>query len=314
MRKMATRDGQAVVAAPAYTAVAPAGAPANVESSHAVAATGQPAAGVPAPVVLDSSDSNMPATQAMKDAAAAPHVDGTGDVSHTAVANEIGLPTRTSAEFDAHRELQEKAHPVRPQDVPTGGLVKQHDTADMEAIDPDTKNVWSHPDEVPKEVVQGLDNEELWKLIRRFDKQMYHVKATKDGRRRGPYAELENDLFNASDEEFSPDRLRSNLERLYITFIVGSAGFFKHIARIRSWNEFNRTASWCAVYFTAWLLSQVGTLLICFLICLMVYPPSRHYLFPPAPLSMMSAKSGGLQKPPAGNTVGSKDRCVMPPP
>lgn len=267
---------------------------------------------MPAPVVLDSTGRNMPATQAMKETATAPNVGVAGDVSHTAVANELGLPTRTASEHEAYKELQENAEPQRPQDVPTGGLVKAHDTADEEAIDPDTKNVWSHPDLVPKEVVQGLDNEELWKLIRRFDKQMYHVKACKDGSKRGPYAELENDLFNAADEEFSPDRLRSNLERLYITFIVGSAGFFKHIARVRSWNEWNRTAAWCAVYFAAWLISQVGTLLIGLLICLIVYPPSRHYLFPPAPLSMVSARSGGLQKPPAGNSVGSKDRFVNP--
>jgi hypothetical protein len=293
---------------PAYSTAPP---PANLEgssSSNYPAGAGVPAAGIPAPVVLDASGRNMPAVQAMKETAAAPHIQGTGDVSHTAVANELGLPTRSAQEFEAHNALEKQAQPARPQDVPTGGLVKAHDTAEVEAIDPDTKNVWSHPDAVPKEVVQGLDNEELWKLVRRFDKQMYHVKACKDGSKRGPYPELENDLFNAADEEFSPDRLRSNLERLYITFIVGSAGFIKHIARIRSWNEFNRTATWCAVYFAAWLLSQVGTLLICLLVCLMVYPPSRHYLFPPAPLSMMSASSGGLQKPPAGNTLGSKDR------
>lgn len=67
--------------------------------------------------------------------------------------------------------------------------------------------------------VKGIDNDELWKIIRRFDKQMYHVKATQDGRKRGSRPELEMDLVNAIDEEFSPDRLRSNIERLYITFV-----------------------------------------------------------------------------------------------
>jgi hypothetical protein len=67
--------------------------------------------------------------------------------------------------------------------------------------------------------VKGIENDELWKIIRRFDKQMYHVKATTDGRKRGLWPELEMDLVNSEDEEFSPDRLRSNLERVYINFV-----------------------------------------------------------------------------------------------
>lgn len=61
-------------------------------------------------------------------------------------------------------------------------------------------------------------------------------------------------------------------------------------------------------YFAAWALAQVGLFIIGVLIILMVYPPSRHFLFPPAPLSMISATSGGLQKPKAGDKLGSKDR------
>lgn len=243
----------------------------------------------------------------MKDTAAAPHIEGTGDVSHTAVANELGLPTRTRSEHEVHQHAQETAGPARPQDVSTGGLVKQHDTADYDAIDPHTHNVWSDPALIPKEVVEGLANEELFKIVRRFDKQMYHVKACKDGSRRGLYPEREMDLVNAADEEFSPDRLRSNIERLYITFVVGSAGFIKHIQRVRSWNEYNRTIVWCVTYFAFWIPAQVGLLLVGLLIALIVYPPSRPFVFPPAPLSMVSASSGGLQKPKAGNTVGSKD-------
>jgi hypothetical protein len=67
--------------------------------------------------------------------------------------------------------------------------------------------------------VKGLDNDELWKIIRRFDKHIYHVKATTDGRKRGLRPELEMDLANSQGEEFNPDRLRSNLERLYIGFV-----------------------------------------------------------------------------------------------
>lgn len=70
---------------------------------------------------------------------------------------------------------------------------------------------------------------------------MYHVKAL-------PYQPLAGlDLNIADDEEFSPDKLRANLERLYMTVIVGMINFGKHVARLRSWRERNRTAAFCAV-------------------------------------------------------------------
>lgn len=228
-----------------------------------------PATTVPAPVVADPSASSQPAIQAAKDGSKNDNVEGTG-VHESHIARELGLDVRSRDEHEAIQE--QKDIPTRPQDVSTGAPVKQHDVADQEALDPDTVNTWAHPDEIPKEVVEGIENDELWKIIRRFDKQMYHVKAI-PGQKRGPYPEKEMDLVNAVDEEFSPDRLRSNIERLYINFIVGSAAFFKHMARLRAWTEFNRTASWCAVriyldamhsYFQAKLqLSSMLGLLCC---------------------------------------------------
>ena len=70
---------------------------------------------------------------------------------------------------------------------------------------------------------------------------MYHVKATPGP----PPAGL--DLNIAEEEEFSPDKLRANLERLYMTVIVGVIGFGKHIARLRSWREPRRTAAFASV-------------------------------------------------------------------
>lgn len=55
------------------------------------------------------------------------------------------------------------------------------------------------------------------------------------------------DLNIADDEEFSPDKLRSNIERLYMTVIISFIGFGKHIARLRSWREMRRTAWFCGV-------------------------------------------------------------------
>lgn len=98
-----------------------------------------------------------------------------------------------------------------------------------------------HPAEVPKPLVGGLPNEELWTLVRRFNKQMYHVKATNAS----PPGGL--DLNIVENEEFSPDKLRSNMERLYMTVIIGLMGSGKHVARLRSWREPRRTSAFAAV-------------------------------------------------------------------
>lgn len=70
---------------------------------------------------------------------------------------------------------------------------------------------------------------------------MYHVKAT-------PVVPLGGlDLEIAEEDEFSPDKLRANIERLYMTVIIGMIGFGKHIARLRSWREPRRTVAFMAV-------------------------------------------------------------------
>lgn len=70
---------------------------------------------------------------------------------------------------------------------------------------------------------------------------MYHVKEY-------PYPVPGNlDLNIADDEEFSPDKLRSNIERLYMTIIIGAMGSGKQMVRLRSWRETRRTACFCAV-------------------------------------------------------------------
>lgn len=129
---------------------------------------------------------------------------------------------------------------------------------------------------------------------------MYHVKEY-------PYPLPSNlDLNIADDEEFSPDKLRANIERMYMTVGVGIMGAVKHIARIRSWKETRRTACFAAAFFVAWLLDLIGPLFSFTLIILIAYPPSRSLLFPPAPLALVSASTGGIQKPKAG-VLGSHD-------
>jgi hypothetical protein len=135
---------------------------------------------------------------------------------------------------------------------------------------------------------------------------MYHIKAIPQA----PPGGL--DLNVADEDEFSPDKLRSNIERLYMTVIVGLIAFGKHIARLRSWREPRRTAAFAAVYFTAWLFNFIVPTLFTMIIVLITVPRSRDILFPPAPLALVSHKTGGVQKPKAG-VLGSHDSVTGAP-
>lgn len=148
--------------------------------------------------------------------------------------------------------------------------------------------------DVPQPLVGGLRNEELWALIRRFNKQTFHVKSIETK----PLANL--DMNIADDEEFSPDKLRAQLERLYVTVIISLFSFWKHIVRLRSWREYQRTSVFLSVYFAGWLLDILVPSFIAFLMVLILYAPSRDVCFPPAPPALIDSKTGGVKKPPAG--------------
>ena len=87
--------------------------------------------------------------------------------------------------------------------------------------------------------------------------------------------------------------------------------FGKHVVRLRSWREFNRTSYFASAYFAAWLLDLTMALVSITLVTLIIYPPSRTVLFPPAPIALVSSK-GGVQKPKSG-TLGSKDSATGAP-
>lgn len=90
-------------------------------------------------------------------------------------------------------------------------------------------------------LVDGISNEEIWMLIRRLNKFVFSVKHTS----RVPLDGLD---FTASPEqEFSPNKMRAELERLYMGIIIGMLAFIKHVSRLRSWNEKTRTGVFCLV-------------------------------------------------------------------
>jgi len=135
---------------------------------------------------------------------------------------------------------------------------------------------------------------------------MYHVKALAEP----PLMGL--DLNIADEEEFSPDKMRANIERLYMTVIVGLVGFYKHIARLRSWRESKRTMAFGGVYFAAWAIDFLVPTIVAFIMVLIAYPPSRAYCFPPAPVALIDSKTGGVKKPTAG-VLGSDDSLTGAP-
>jgi hypothetical protein len=90
---------------------------------------------------------------------------------------------------------------------------------------------WNEPAQaVESPLVGGLSNEDLWVLVRRFNKQMYHVKEIPHP----PPGGL--DLNIADEEEFSPDKLRSNIERLYMTIV--SIHFPPNMKQLVSVNQY----------------------------------------------------------------------------
>jgi hypothetical protein len=178
-------------------------------------------------------------------------------------------------------------------------------------------------EDVAAPLVGGLDNDELWLLVRRFNRvrprqdaderrftdshqQIYHVKAN-------PYPPPGGlDLNIADDEEFSPDKMRANVERLYMTVGVGLLSACKHVARLRSWREPKRTAYFAATYFIAWLFDFLAPLLSAVFVALIGFPETREVLFPPAPVALVDSKAGGVQKPKAG-FLGSHDSATGAP-
>ncbi|KAJ3794438.1 hypothetical protein GGU11DRAFT_730253 [Lentinula aff. detonsa] len=206
--------------------------------------------------------------------------------------------------FDDQRAiLKPTEHHNRVSEVPTVAESPALASGDRERPkDPETEDLgWSENPKVPIPVVQGLDNEHLWVLVRRFNKQVYHFRRIPNP----PPGVLDCTSAITSDS-YSPDKLRSALERFYLTIIVGAATALKHIARIRSWTEASRTAWFFSAYFLAWYKDMLIPTFLALLLTLVVFPSSRPIIFPSAPLAAIDTSTGGVTKPLAGH-LGSKD-------
>lgn len=227
---------------------------------------------------------------------------------------QSSLTAKVLGDASAHAEADPEQVEGSRKDLPKAEVVPEHvkaipaanadevprvaDGDEERATDPGVTDLgWSEDPKIPIPVLHGLKNEDVWQLVRRFNKQVYHLKALKPDEE--PQGGI--DLNIADKDEFTPDKLRSTLERLYMTIGLGMAAFFKHIARIRSWKEYKRTIFFLALYSVAWLLNYPMTLLFTLLTVLLASPRGRRILFPPAPLAAISAKTGAARVPKAGH-------------
>ncbi|RBQ96573.1 hypothetical protein VDGD_20219 [Verticillium dahliae] len=173
----------------------------------------------------------------------------------------------------AHRETQTYSHSLAKADVLAVTAAAPSDDGSVLDLGWNQK-----PEHDAKPWIKGMHNEDVWVLVRRLNKEVYELKKTDHV----PYGGL--DLVVARDSECSPNKLRSEVERLYMGM----------------------------TYFAAWTLDCLMPLLIVATIALVVSPRVRVVLFPPAPLSMVDMTTGGVAKPMAG-TLGSTDAATGAP-
>ncbi|EEY18693.1 conserved hypothetical protein [Verticillium alfalfae VaMs.102] len=165
----------------------------------------------------------------------------------------------------AHRETQTYSHSLAKADVLAVTAAAPSDDGSVFDLGWNQK-----PEHDAKPWIKGMHNENVW--------EVYELKKTDHV----PYGGL--DLVVARDSECSPNKLRSEVERLYMGM----------------------------TYFAAWTLDCLMPLLTVATIALVVSPRARVVLFPPAPLSMVDMTTGGVAKPMAG-TLGSTDAATGAP-
>ncbi|CAI7618999.1 unnamed protein product [Penicillium pancosmium] len=160
--------------------------------------------------------------------------------------------------------------------------------------------------DVPDPLIGGYTNGDLFEFIRRFNKDVFDVKAMP----------IENasglDLNDSWAQDHTRDKLTLHLQRLYLSVVLGTASFGKQISRLRSWKENYRTSIFCGIYFTAWIFDLLISLALGALILVVSSVQARNALFPPAPRALVSIRTGGIQKPQAG-LLGTNDTLTGAP-
>ncbi|ORY88395.1 hypothetical protein BCR35DRAFT_301509 [Leucosporidium creatinivorum] len=152
----------------------------------------------------------------------------------------------------------------------------------------------------PPYLAPNLPNDELYSLLRRFNKQVTTV-------RRAHVPPTRLDFEPAKDEQFDPDRLRANVERIYLTVVRDCMVFGKEMMVLRSWEDPLRTGGFASAYFFAWSSPfGVTAFLFTILALLILYPSFRTALFPPLPTPRPSRVL--VDKPPRDPTLSNAEQ------
>ncbi|KAH7222434.1 hypothetical protein BKA60DRAFT_607558 [Fusarium oxysporum] len=179
---------------------------------------------------------------------------------------------------------------------------------DVVANSVEVKDVGWDDDQIRPEdhAFDGIKNKDIWLLTRRFNKRVFHLKHAPN------HPEDEMDFNVAEEEQFSPNKLRAQIERLYMGAILGFIMLRQHLSRLQSWREPRRTSCFCLVYLAAWYFNFLMPTLLTGLMAILLSPKIRNTLFPPCPPALVHYQGGHLIKPAAG-ILGTVDTATGAP-
>lgn len=204
----------------------------------------------------------------------APHEHGSQTTSHGLTASHS--LTASHGLTASHALAQARADTLGETPDGTG----EH-TCDGNAIDADSA-FQPH--------ILGMSKDDAWVAIRRFNLLVFRVKASKNR----PLTDF--DIGSSEQAETSPEQLQAQLARLYMIVIIGLFAVYKHMVRLRSWREPQRTSKFLSVYLAAWLMNLLAPTLFLFIMLMVISPASRSLCFPHTPPSIVDAKTGEVQQ------------------
>ncbi len=127
-------------------------------------------------------------------------------------------------------------------------------------------------------VVEGIEDDTLWVMLRKFNKQVNHVLHPATSL---PPAEPDLRQTNLPNVPYRSDTLKANLERLIMGLAPPATRGVQELMRLTDWeHEFWRTAAYCTAYFVAWAFGAVVLGATGFFIVLICFPRTRRILFP----------------------------------
>ncbi|KAB5518140.1 hypothetical protein GE09DRAFT_978386 [Coniochaeta sp. 2T2.1] len=226
-----------------------------------------------------------------------------------AVVDEKTEPLRArinEATQGLQKELNPDSHELARENPAIRGAVTEHGAAGMDgrAI---TDIGW-HKDTalIPDPLIRGIPNGDLFSYIRRFNKDVFDVRSVPMEVTSGL------DLNESWAPDYATEKIPLQLQRLYLTVALGLGSLLRQTARLRSWHETRRTATFCAVYTVAWLFDLLMPLTLGVLIAIVSSKQARDTLFPPAPLALVDISKGTLKKPQA-KQLGTSDTLTGAP-